>query len=367
MSHIKVLVTGATGRTGSAVIKELLKRGLAVRAMVRRNDHRSDELRKLGVEIAVADLFDPEHVARAIRGTQRAYFLPAYSPYMIQAAAAFAIAAANEKLEHIVQMSQWTSSPAHPSIFTRQTWLVDKLFAQIPGVGHTIVNPGMFADNYLRMIDMAALLGLFPVLSGTSKSSPVSNEDIARVVATILADPENHAEKSYRPTGPKLLSAQEMAGIIAGVVGHRVRPVNIPIWMLGKVARMQGVHPFEISGYRYYMQDHKRGTFEFEGGVTDVVRELTGTPAEDFETTARRYASLPFAKQTVGNRLLAWARFMITPAYPGYNLDKWDREHGLPMPSVPQLTMDSPTWIREHASRPPAGSSDGSRAEGIHA
>jgi hypothetical protein len=49
--------------------------------------------------------------------------------------------------------------------------------------------------------------------------------------------------------------------------------------------------------------------FEFEGGVTDVVEALTGLPAESFETTARRYAALPFARPTLGNRLSSRARW----------------------------------------------------------
>ena len=62
-----------------------------------------------------------------------------------------------------------------------------------------------------------------------------------------------------------------MAAIVAKAVGHGVMPINMPIWMLGKVARQQGIDPYSISCLRYYMEDMKRGTFAFEGGVTDVV------------------------------------------------------------------------------------------------
>jgi uncharacterized protein YbjT (DUF2867 family) len=72
------------------------------------------------------------------------------------------------------------------------------------------------------------------------------NEDIARVVATLLIDPKPHLGKSYRPTGPRLLSGQEAAAIIGKVTGHRVQPFDLPTWMFLKVARMQGVDPFQI-------------------------------------------------------------------------------------------------------------------------
>ena len=352
MTNPRILVTGATGKTGGAVVAQLLEKGFPVRAIVRSNDARRKRLDRLGVETVVADMYDPEQLLQAMRGTARAYYLPMMRPYMIQSAAAFAVAAREAKLESIVQMSQWTSSSAHPSVLTRQTWLVDRIFSMIPGVAHTIVNPGMFADNYLRLIDFAALLGVFPVLFGTSKSAPVANEDMARAIVAILTDdPAKHAGKSYRPTGPKLLSAMDMATILQKVVGNRVRPIKLPFWMFLKVARMQGADLFQVYSLRDYMEDHKQGTFEFEGGVSDVLQQLTGNPSEDFETTARRYARLPFAQKTLSNRLRALLNFIITPVYPGYDLNQYEREHEFPSPPVPELCMNSERWKADHRMR----------------
>lgn len=352
MAKPTILVTGATGGTGAPVVAELLARGFPVRAMVHKRDARSEALERQGVETVVADIFDHDQLFDALSGVQRAYYLPLIDPYMIQSAVAFAVAAREARLEHVVQMSQWTSHRAHPTAMTQQTWLVDRLFAAIPGVAHTIFNPGMFAHNFLRTIDFAALLGIYPVISGDGKAAPVSNEDMGRVAAVLLAEgPDKHAGKRYRPTGPKLLDAREMAAIVAKAVGHGVRSIPMPIWMLGKVARQQGIDPYQISVIRHYMEDMKRGTFAFEGGVTNVVEEVTGTPAESFETTARRYAALPFARQTLGNRLKAFASFNMTPFYPGYNFDKWDRAMRLPVPRHPTLSIDDPQWRAEHAAQ----------------
>ncbi|MBX9882702.1 MAG: NmrA family NAD(P)-binding protein [Sphingomonas sp.] len=343
-----ILVTGATGKTGAAVAAQLLANGYPVQAMVRAQDARSAALARLGAKVVVADMYDPDQLLDALRGVQRAYYVPLMQPYMIQAAAAFAVAAREARIEAIVQMSQWTSHRAHPTAMTQQTWLVDRLFADLPGIAHVIFNPGMFADNFLRTIDFAALLGIYPMISGSGKAAPVSNEDMARTAAAILVEPERHAGMSLRPTGPELLDARQMAAIVAKAVGHSVMPINLPIWMLGKVAQQQGVNPYEISILRYYMEDMKRGTFAFEGGVTDVVERLTGTPAESFETTARRYAAMPFARQTFANRLKAFIKFNLTPFYPGYNFDKWDKRMGLPMPRHPSFSIEDERWRREH-------------------
>ncbi len=349
MANPKILVTGATGKTGGAVVAGLLDKGFPVRAIVHARDQRSEALDRQGVETRVADMFDPDQLMDAMRGTQRAYYLPIFHPYVIQSAVAFATVAREAKLEAIVQMGQWLSHRAHPAIMTRQTWLMDRLFADLPGVAHTIINPGMFADNFLRVIDFAALLGLFPVVTGDGKAAPVSNEDIARAAVAVLMAPERHAGMSYRPTGPTLLSGRDMAAITARVVGHRVIPVHLPFWMFNKVAQQQSVDPLLISGFRHYVEEMKRGAFEFEGGVNDVIRELTGTPAESFETTARRYAAMPFARQTFGNRLKAIVNFNLTPFYPGYDLNKWDRQKGFPVPPNPSLSIDDERWRAEHS------------------
>lgn len=347
-SKPRILVIGATGKTGGAVVAELLRKGWPVRAVVRRRDERSALLDKMGAETVVADYFDTDQLRQAMEGTRRAYYLPIMHPFMIQGANAFALAARDAKLEQVVQMSQWLSSPSHPSLLTRQLWLVDRLFADIPGVAHTILNPGMFADNFLRLIDFATLLRVYPHLTKDSRSAPVSNEDIARVAVAVLADPARHAGHSYRPTGPTLLSAKEMAEAIGRAIGKRVLPIGIPLWMFFKTARMQGVDPYEISGFRFYLKDHWRGAFSAGGGVTDVVRELTGSPAEDFETIARRYAAKPFAQPTLANRLKAIWNFNRTPLHPGWNLERFDRNRGFPTPSAPRFAIDDESWKTSH-------------------
>ena len=344
----RILVTGATGKTGSIVVAELLKAGYPVRAMVHREDGRSAWLKAQGAEIAIADMSDFERVARALKDVQRAYYCPPYDPYMIQGAVAFAVAARESRLEHIVGLTQWLSSPSHPALMTRQLWLVDRLFSMTPGITHTIVRPGFFADAYLLLTGFAAHLGVLPWIFGDSRNAPPSNEDIARVAARSLMDPARHAGKSYRPTGPELLGAKDMAKAIGRAVGRSVRVVPTPTWMFMKAARMGGLPIDLLSGVRYYIGDHKRGAFELGAPTSDVL-DVTGRPAEDFETIARRYAALPRNRRTLGNGLREFAQFVIAPLRPGFNLDRYDRELRRPFPSEPQFAPESKVWRREHA------------------
>lgn len=347
MCQPRVLVTGATGKTGSVVVAELLRSGYRVRAMVHREDARSARLKAQGAEIAVAEMSDVERVAEALRDVQRAYYCPPFDPYMIQGAVAFAVAAKDSRLEHIVGLTQWLSSPSHPALMTRQLWLLERLFSMTPGVAHTVIRPGFFADAYLMLTGFAAHLGVFPWMYGNSRNAPPSNEDIARVAVAALMDPARHAGKSYRPTGPELLGGQDMANALGRAVGRPVRVVPTPTWLFLKAARMGGLPIDLISGVRYYIEDHKRGAFEL-GAPTNDVLEVTGRPAEDFETIARRYAALPPNRRTLGSGLRELAQFAITPFIPGFDLDRYDRELRRPFPSAPQFAPDSEVWRREH-------------------
>jgi NAD(P)H dehydrogenase (quinone) len=347
MTKPRIIVTGATGKTGSLVVSELQRAGYPVRALVHREDGRSARLKAQGVEIAVADLSDVERVADALKDVQRAYFCPPYDPYMIQGAVAFAVAAKEARLEHIVGLSQWLASPSHPSLATRQSWLADRLFSMIPGVAHTILNPGFFADAYLQTIGLAAHLGIFPWMYGNSRNAPPSNEDIARVAVAVLIDPARHAGKTYRPTGPELLGAEDMAKAIGRAVGRSVRVVPTPIWLFMKTARMSGM-PIELmSNVRYYVEDQKRGAFEVSAPTTDVL-DVTGRSPEDFETIARRYAALPYNQRTFSNWLRRVAEFLVTPLTPSFNFDRYDRELRRPFSSRPLFAVESEVWRREH-------------------
>jgi uncharacterized protein YbjT (DUF2867 family) len=349
MINPKILVTGSTGRTGGAVVTQLLAKGYPVRATVRVQDARSDLLQRRGAEVVLADIFDPGQLMDALRGVQRAYYCPPYHPFVIQSASALAVAAQETGLEQIVGLSQWLAGPNHPSLLTRQLWLIDRMFTALPSIAHTIVNPGFFADSpYLEMMPFAAHLGVFPLpVAGESRDAPPSVDDIARVAVAALLDPAPHAGKSYRPTGPKLLSVTEMTAVIGRVVGHKVRHVRSPLRIFYKAAKAQGLEPILLSGLRHYFQDHDRGAFAVDA-PNDTIRELTGNDAEDFETIARRHAVLPASRQSFGAQLAALARFLAVPMLPGFNPAIYDGAQEQPVPPTPHLALDDADWTASH-------------------
>lgn len=348
MHRPKILVTGATGRTGRVLVTELLKAGYPVRALVRRDDGRAAALRARGVEIAVADMVDVERTSAAMRGVQRAYWLPPYDPEMLTGAAVFATAAREARLESIVSLSQWLATPTHPAFITRQHWLADRIFAKLPDIGLTLINPGLFADApYLATIGMAAHLGVMPWLFGDSLSAPPSVDDIARVAAAALMDPQRHAGRTYQPTGPALLSGGDMAAVLSRVFGRTVRLVPTPLWVFLKAAYLDGQPIALLSCMEHYVEEHRRGAFSV-ATPNNHVAQVTGQPPESFETVARRLAALPANRRSPSRTLGEFARFLAVPLARGPNTRRYLRGLQIVAPAAPQYAVESALWRREH-------------------
>jgi hypothetical protein len=98
----KVLITGATGDTGHAAIKESIRRGLDVRAMIHVKDDRSAALEKLGADIVIGDLHQIDTIRHAMEGTDAAYFVYPVQPGLIEATVNFAQAAKEAAVAAVV-------------------------------------------------------------------------------------------------------------------------------------------------------------------------------------------------------------------------------------------------------------------------
>ena len=137
-----MLVTGATGKTGSATALQLLQKGQRVRAFVHRRDGRSERLENLGAEVVLGSLEDFDDLLGAMAGAHRAYFCPPLAPGMLRKAALFAAAAEEAKLEVVVALSQWLVDPTHSALHSREKWLAGRLFERLPATDVVTVNPG---------------------------------------------------------------------------------------------------------------------------------------------------------------------------------------------------------------------------------
>ncbi|MEU9833192.1 NAD(P)H-binding protein [Streptosporangium sp. NPDC048047] len=220
-----VLVTGATGRIGRAVVDLLTDAGVPVRALVRRPE--SAATLPAGVEIVTGDLTVPESLEAALHAVGTV-FLVWTAPPQTAAAVVDRLAA---RAQRVVYLSAPHRTP-HP--FFRQPNPMAALHAEIErliaatGLDATIIRPGMFASNAL-MWWAAAIRGEGVVRwpYGAAETAPVDDRDVAEVIARTLRE-DGHAGGDYVLTGPEPLTQAEQVRVIGDALGRRLTFEELP-------------------------------------------------------------------------------------------------------------------------------------------
>jgi len=328
----KILITSATGKTGFQATIKLLKDGYPVRIMVHSRNAKASELENLGAEIVVGNLADYADLTKALKDVKRVYYCYPLIPGLLDGTKTFIKAAKEQNIEAIVNMGQRLADfDDQKSVHTNQIKESYKVYEQ-SGLNVIQFTPGFFADNMQFVVEFAVQFGLMLVPHGEGKNPAISNEDLGLVIAALLENPNPYFGKKIRPTGPKSLSSKEMAEVFTKVSGRKVRYINMPLWLFVKgafkSAKEFGLNAFTISQVRYYFREYQANKFDI-GGVTNVVKEITGKEPDDFETIVKDLIdNSPYKQRNFTNRLAALKKFMEIPFQPVLSVRELEKLNG---------------------------------------
>lgn len=228
-SQRKILVTGSTGDTGRPTVKLLIERGHSVRAMAHKEDARADVLREMGAEVVVGDMLDLADVRSAVEGVRRAYFVYPLAAGLPEASVVFCQAAREERLEMVVNMSHKQSRPHARSKATLNHWLSEQVF-NWSGLQVAHLRVTFFAEWLLYIAPLIRQGRYVVPFDPDSRFAPIPASDIAQIVTGILEHPQGHAGRAYSIHGPVEYSHQEIAAVVARVLGKEIRfeQVSVP-------------------------------------------------------------------------------------------------------------------------------------------
>ncbi|MFE6861660.1 NAD(P)H-binding protein [Nocardia sp. NPDC057668] len=199
-----ILVTGAgggaQGGTGRTVARALLRADLPVRAFVHHDNASAAELKELGAEVVVGDLREITSVLPAVQGVRRAYFTYPVTAGMLDAAAVFAAAGREAKLERVVAVSQLGSAPTAGTPHMRRHWVAEQALDRAE-IGAVHLRAAVFYENLRVAIGDTGVLAL-----------PLGSPD------TVLP----------------LIAAADVAGVGAGVL-RTGEPVDPVLWLAGEI------------------------------------------------------------------------------------------------------------------------------------
>ena len=286
MSKPTILVTGASGKTGTPVVEQLLERGFPVRALVRSPDERSARLESLGAEVVLGDFLDLQSIRQAMRGVKRVYFCyPPHLARLVEATSIVATAAREVGVESLVNISQISARDDSQSPVARDHWLSENIF-DWADIGAVHIRPTFFAEM-LYILGGASIAhdGKLYLPYGGERHAPVTAVDIARVVVGILTDPALHVGERYVVTGPRNMTIAEMTEVLGQELGRPVEYVDLPIEDWGRILTEKvGLPELLVTHLKAVAQDHRDGVFSAE---TDVVRRIGGHAPQSLDAFIR--------------------------------------------------------------------------------
>ena len=280
-----VLVAGATGTTGSAVLRQLVGAGVQVRALTRSHD-RLAGLRGPGVTPVVADFADRAQLRAALDGVTAAYLATPSSPDMAVTEGTFARAAADAGV-HLVKLSTMGASPDSPLRFARMH-AQSEAAIEAAGGGWTFLQPNGFMQNDLAwaaQVPSGTIAG--PVLD--SAWSIVDVRDVAGVAAAALTDPAGHAQHRVVVTGPQARAPRDRVAALVAVLGRRLTVIDVPVPAVLEQLRGYGLSSWEADGIGELLDLYVQGVAT---GVVAGVDGILGRPRKTWEDFALDHAGV---------------------------------------------------------------------------
>jgi uncharacterized protein YbjT (DUF2867 family) len=295
----KVLITGATGDTGRAAVRDSIQRGLEVRAMVHRKDDRSAALEKLGAEIVVGDLHKIDEILLAMEAVDAAYLVYPVLPGLVDATVYFAQAAKEAGVAAIVNLSQRSASRTSASHACQDTWIAEQVL-NWSGVPVTHLRPTYFLEWLLYPWQLPLFLekGILRLPVGKGRHAPIAADDQGRVIAAILESPSAHAGQTYPLFGPAEMDHDQMAAELTAALGRKIVFQNVSIAEYCKSLETMGLPAYAIQHFEGAMDDYQHGVM---AGMNDNVERLTGQKPMSVGDFARAHIEQlnPKVKQAV--------------------------------------------------------------------
>lgn len=278
-----ILVTGASGTTGSELVRQLTSKGHRVRVLLRNAAKRS-KVEHEHVEIVWGDLGIPDSLYPAVEGVERVYLLSSADPKQAWLQGNLVSAAGRAGVKYIVKHSAWGADPKSSVDILRWHAETEKQIEN-SGMAWTHLRPQFFMQNFLGWAQGIAREGQFHASMGDAKIAMVDVRDVAAIAAAVLTG-SGHEGRIYDLTGPEALAFSDAAEVLTRVLGRKIRYVSIP----GEIARSEMI----ASGTPGWLADDLGRLFEvFNSGLASsvslVVPQLLSRSAVRFEAFVRDY------------------------------------------------------------------------------
>jgi NAD(P)H dehydrogenase (quinone) len=263
----KILITGATGQLGSAVVNELVrkKEPSSVSVLVR-DLSKAGNLKELGVQLVKGDYNNYDSLLTAFRGVDKLYFVSGSDVVKrLQQHENIVKAATEAKAGHIIYTSfqRKTDDDISPIAFVTSTHILTEKLIKASGLTYTILKHALYADIVPSLMgDQVLNTGVIFLPAGNGKAAYASRSDMASAGVAVLTG-SGHENKTYEISANKSYSFSDIAVILSELSGKRIQYTAPDVESFSEVLIKAGVPQEGIQGMVAFCQAIAQGEFDF--------------------------------------------------------------------------------------------------------
>lgn len=279
-----ILVTGASGNTGSRIVRALSKRDQIVRTLIRKSNLK-DRMISLGAaEVVYGDMYDDQSLLAAINNSSIViHICPPMNPDESEIAMRIIEHCISTGLERLILYSVLhpliSGVPHHQNKLNAERALVES------GQKYTILQPSRYMQHLTPIWQDVVVNGVLNMpFSVNAKLSVVDLNDVADAVASIAIQ-DNHDQATYQLAGPEPLSQIDMAKHLSELLGKQITARSKSLPEFRRDSKINGLPPFRIKNM-IKMNKH----YDEHGlvGNSNILEWILKRPATTFREYVQR-------------------------------------------------------------------------------
>ncbi len=279
-----ILITGASGSVGKAVLQEASRKEPKVRAMYRSKEEAAKA--PSGCEAVLADYANKQSLRNALDGVTSVYVVCSPIPQLVELESNVLDVCKESGVKHVVLSSAMGAGDYGKSFPSWHRKVEDKLKGT--GMSYTILRPNGFLQNIVVYnAPSIRAQGTFYAAMGDAKVSYLDVGDIA-VVAVKALKGGAHAGKTYELNGPEAISNQELARRISKVTGRTVNYVDIPESAQREAMLGMGMPAWQVTALLELQQYYKQGGAAKTDGLLQALIERDPVTLDQYLTSNAR-------------------------------------------------------------------------------
>ncbi|OMD86567.1 MULTISPECIES: SDR family oxidoreductase [Paenibacillus] len=269
-----IVIMGATGTIGSALLERLVDLGVPVRALSREPEKLRDQIGEKSrsiIEVAFVDASDPTSVRRAFTGASQLFLAMSNSPRQIELETSIIQIATESGIKHIVKISSPAFEQSAPVAVAGWHQEIENTLRE-SGITHTVLRPYAFMQNLMRFAPTITTQNVFFGSMGVSPCNFIDCRDIADVAAEVLIN-DKISGHIYTLTGSEIFSYPQIASRLSALLNRPISYINMDPQVLLRNLIEHGNLPPWLANHVVEIQTMSRMVPE---SPNDTVKRLLG-------------------------------------------------------------------------------------------